>query len=79
MSEQARWRRGDVVVLRELLETRCTRAYEELTGDHGPESAGLAAHRVGGQTRQSGVVLPRGNAYLALGHPGAATSRTLHH
>jgi hypothetical protein len=40
MGSQGRWQRGDVVVIRELLETRCTRAYEELTGDHTPNLPG---------------------------------------
>ena len=40
MGSEGRWQRGDAVVIRELLETRCTRAYEELTGDHTPNLPG---------------------------------------
>jgi hypothetical protein len=40
MTTDKRWQPGDVVVIRELLETRCTRAYEELTGDHSPNLPG---------------------------------------
>jgi hypothetical protein len=40
MDPVGRWQQGDVVVIRELLETRCTRAYEELTGDHVPNLPG---------------------------------------
>jgi hypothetical protein len=40
MAAENHWQRGDVVIIRELLETRCTRAYEELTGDHTPNLPG---------------------------------------
>jgi hypothetical protein len=36
MATEKRWQPGDVVVLRDRLETRSTRAYEELLNDHTP-------------------------------------------
>lgn len=40
MTAETQWQRGEVVVIRDRLETRCTRSYEELTGDHVPNLPG---------------------------------------